>query len=551
MGLPDRWEACSRTIFLQDKPSAFAYRGNTIAVGSKSNVELLDAITGVRTLALHGHTDKILSIAFSPDGTLLVSRSEDNTVKLWDIQTGGVIRTFSDNTCFVSAASISPDGTTLALGTRSGSICLWDVRTGKCHPITTCQDFPVNIVDFSPTDSRRLISSSGFATVQEWNIDGDQIGTSCHEGGRVADLAYALDGAQFVSCGQEVATVRESGSGAVVVKLGGQNLSKCCFSPDGRFVACSGDATIYIWDITVPGARLIERLVGHSKPITFVTFPSSLVSGSSDKSVKFWQSSSFSAESTTRHAAEIPLRGSAPIKSVKFFADHNTVVTSDESGVVKTWDITMGTCKSTFSTPAEGLRDTHLEDDALVIVWGKNNKNQHQYHIWDVYGGQLLREFSKFPFDLQDLKISEDGSKIFGLCSYDIEAVHMQTGSARTVRPRIGSVSNFFVHGSKVGISHSRSRGWNFGGPEVSDFGEFSDRPRLDLVDRFTGDMPVEPRRVEDTVTKSVVFHIPEKYVKPGAKVEWDGRYLLIWFESGEVAIMDFNPVQHALDRIR
>ena len=548
-GLPDRWDACSRTINLQGKPSAFAYQGNTIAVGLKSNVVLLDAITGVRMSALYGHTDTILSITFSLDGTLLVSRSKDETVKLWDIQTGGLIRTFSDHTRLVSAASISPDGTTIALGTTSGSICLWDVRTGRCHPIATLQGRKVNVVGFSPSDSRRFISSSGVATVQQWDVDGHQVGTSCYEECRVDDLTYASDGTRFVSCGQEVATVRDSESGEVVVKLGGQSLSRCCFSPDGRFVACGGDTTIYVWDITTSGARPIKPLVGHSKHITFLTFSSSLVSGSSDQSVKFWQSSNFLAESAaTDHVATFPLRGPVPIRSVNLFAGDNTVVTSDESGVVKTWEIITGTCKSSFSTPAEGPRDTHLEGDALTIVWRTSNKSQHQYHIWDVYKGQLLRTSRKFNSDIENLKISGDGAKIFGLGDHHIEAVSMETGDALRVWLKGRRASNFFVRGSKVGIDHSRGRGWDFVGSKVPEFGEFPDRPRLDLADRFTGDAPVEPRWIEDTVSKRPVFHIPKKYAKPGTRVEWDGRYLLIWSESGEVAIMDFDPVQRALD---
>ena len=553
MGLPDRWDACSRTILLQGNPSAFAYRGDTIAVGLESNVGLLDAITGVRTSVLRGHTGTILSIAFSPDGTLLVSRSQDNTVKLWDIQTGGLIRTFNDLTCLVSAVSIASDSSTIALGTRSGSIRLWDVRTGKYHPIAkTRWGDAVTVISFSPVDSQRLISSSEKGNVQQWDVDGRPIGTSHHEKHKVDDLAYAPDGTRFISCGDNAATVRDTKSGAVVVKLGVsgmESLSQCRFSSDGKFVACGGNATIYVWDITIPGARLVGSLVGHSKPITFLAFSSSLVSGSSDQSVKFWQSSSFLAESTTiGHAAAPSLRGSTPIRSVNLFAEHNTVVTSDESGVVKTWDITTGTCKSSFSTPAKGPRDTHLEGDTLIIAWATDSESQHQYHVRDVCKGRPLQKFSKLPFETKDLKISGDGSKIFGLGPSHIEAVSIQTEDARRVELEGRSISNFFVNGLKAVISNSQGMGWDFGVSGAPSFGKFADRPRLDLVDRFTEHTAVEPHCIEDTVTKRVVFHIPEKYMKPGMKVEWDGRYLLVWSGSGEAVVMDFDPVRCALD---
>ena len=543
MGLPDRWDACSRTISLQGKPSSFAYRGDTIAVGLGSSVELLDAVTGVGTSALRGSTSTVLSVTFSLDGTLLVSRSKDKTIRLWDIQTGGVIRTFSDRTCLISATSISPDNTTIALGTSDGSIRLWDVRTGKCHPITRGQGGKVNVVSFLPSNSKRLISSLWNGEVQQMEVNGHEIEPSWHDDEAVVDLAYALDGTRFVSCGRRHVRVRDSKDGGGFYWLAEEVLSRCCFSPDGRFVACSGNTTIYVWDATIPGVPLVERLVGHSLPITFLAFSSSLVSGSSDQSVKFWQSSNFLAKSTPT------LRGSAPIRSVKFFTEDSTIVTSDASGVVKTWDLFTGTCKSTFSTPAEGPCDTHLEGDTLIIVWHTND--QGQYHIWDVYGHRSLRSFYTYSHDIDHLKVSGDGSNIFGLGDDHIEVVSLQTGDARGVYFEPREAFGFFVCGSKVGIGHSRGMGWDFGGPEVPDFGEFPDRPRLDLVNRFTGDTSVGPRWIQDTVTKRLVFRLPERCTRSGTQVEWDGRYLLVWDQLGEVVIMDFDPVRCALDNIR
>ena len=551
MGLPHQWDACSRTIFLPSNPSAFAHHGDTIAVGLGSTVELLDAITGVRMSALHGHIATISSLAFSPDGTLLLSRSGYEAIKLWDIQTGGLIRAISDHTCVVLAASISPDSTTIALGTTSGSIRLWDVRTGKCRSITTRHESSIYAITFSPTDSQRLISSAWGGVIEEWDI-GNQTGSSYLEDHSVAHIAYALDGTRFISCGDKGATVRDSKRGNVVrLRVPGEVfLSQCCFSPNGEFVACSGDTTIYVWDITISGARLVETLVGHSKRITFLSFPSSLVSGSSDQSLKFWQSSGLLAKSkTTDRVAALPLCDPAQICSVKLFGEDGTVVTTGKSGLVKTWDLMTGTYKTSFSTPAMGPHDTHLEGDTLIVVWFTNNKNQGQYHVWDVYNGRLLRKFDKSSSDISDLKISGDGSKIFGLGSSHIEAVSMQTGDARRVwlTERERGAFKFIVHGSQVVIDNSRGRAWDFGASEVPSFGEFIDRPRLDFVGRST----VEPRWIEDTVTNRLVFRLPEKYTKPGTNVEWDGRYLLFWYESGEVVIIDFDPVQRAIDRIR
>lgn len=557
IGLPEQWDACSRTILLKRQPTAFAYGGGVLAVGFQSDVELLDPITGIRTSVLCGHKATICSLAFSLDGALLVSRSEDGSVKLWDVQTGGVIKTFDDyhvvltdpiyESIFItphllddsaapsspfsstpsprlSAASISPDGTTIALGTEEGEIHLWDVRTGERRVIKTGQNTEVAVISFSPTDPRRFLSSSRSGVIEQWDIDGHHIRTfHHHEEDRVNDLTYTLDGTRAVSCGGMVATVWDSESGVVVVELDAPEptfLHRCCLSPDGRLVACVADTNIFVWDITISGARLVGRL-GHSRAVTFITFSSSLISGSKDRSVKFWQTRSFLADSETTDRMAEP-RGSTSIMSVNLFAKDHTVVSSDQSGMVKTWDLVTGFCKDSSWTPAQGERDTHLAGGSLVIIWCAEG----EYHVWDVYNSQLLRKFPSTFTLLRDLTISRDGSEIFGWGTRSMETVSMERG-------RVTSWRELFV----VALVGSST------GPKVSTLREFPDRPYLDFVDWPTAALGIEPRWIGDTVTKRLVFRLPERYMKSDVEIRWDGRYVLVWSRSGVMVITDLSSV--------
>lgn len=83
-----------------------------------------------------GHSDRVNSVAFSPDGRILASGSFDDTIKLWDTASGRELRTLSESPVYVSqqlyeragnySVAFSPDGRTLAAGSGDHSIKIWD-----------------------------------------------------------------------------------------------------------------------------------------------------------------------------------------------------------------------------------------------------------------------------------------------------------------------------------------------------------------------------------------------------------------------------------------
>jgi WD40 repeat protein len=110
----------------------------------------------------------------------------------------------------------------------------------------------------------------------------------------------------------------------------------CCFSPDGRLIAAAVGKTAYVWDITSPDPHPIETFVGHTSDITSLVFssPSSLISASNDKSVKFWQTGALSADLVASDLESIPFT-LPPILSVSLQARAGIAVSSDEDGVVR------------------------------------------------------------------------------------------------------------------------------------------------------------------------------------------------------------------------
>ncbi len=194
-------------------------------------------------LALHGHSDVVCGVAYSPDGKHIASASADKTIKVWDSATGQEVLTIQGHRYFVCDVAYSPDGTRIVSGSLDKTVRVWDAATG-----------------------RELLTLNGHTKP-------------------VNSVAYRSDGQQIVSGGYDnTLKVWDAKTGRELFTLDGHTAGVICvtFSPDSKHIASgSSDQTLKIWD-AVTGQETFT-FGGHAGPVSSVAYsPDStrIVSGS-------------------------------------------------------------------------------------------------------------------------------------------------------------------------------------------------------------------------------------------------------------------------------
>ena len=311
---------------------SFGNAGNT-------RFELFDISTQRNLIAtLEGHTGRVNSVAFSPDGTTLASGSWDPSIKLWDVATRTNIATRTRFTSGVYSVSFSPDGAILASGSGDTVTHLWDVATWAM--ITTLQGHTdeVNSVSFSP-DGNILASGSEDRTIKLWDVAArTNIATLEGHTSGVTSVSFSPGGAILAS-GSWDDTVKlwDVVTGTNIATLEGHrgNVYSVSFSPGGRLLASgagSWDRTIKLWDV-VTGTN-IAAFTGHGSGVNSVSFSPDgaiLASGSWDDTVKLWDMSLYITSSMLASASDFDGDGTVGFADFLQFVEQFGLNQEDEA----------------------------------------------------------------------------------------------------------------------------------------------------------------------------------------------------------------------------
>ncbi|KIM20000.1 hypothetical protein M408DRAFT_40904, partial [Serendipita vermifera MAFF 305830] len=477
----DKWPPIQNLIPCVTECVAFSPDGTRIVSSFQAQaIRVWDAETAKMIAGpFEGHTRVVMSVAFSPDGTRIVSGSADTTIRVWDAETAELVTgPFEGHTDVVKSVAFSPDGLCIVSGSADMTIRVWDAKTmealaGPFEGHTAS----VNSVAFSP-DGLRIVSGSDDKTIRLWDAETAAPIAGPFEGHTswVGSIAFSPDGKRIVS-GSEDSTIRvwdvetaEVVTGTVESYLNW--VKSVAFSPDGaRVVSGSDDGIIRLWDAET--AELIsEPFEGHNETITCVAFSpdgTRIVSSSYDATIRLWDAEIVD-EVVEVVEADI---GSTGAVCVSISPDGRRIASGSLDGVVWVWNAETA---EVFAGPFEGdeapVSCVAFSPDGTRIVSGAY---WDAFCVWDAETTDvILGPFEGHTGSVRSVVFSTDGLYIASGSSdqtirvWDAETAALMAGPFEGHTGGVTSIA-FSSDGTRIvsGSSDQTIRVWDTGTAEM------------------------------------------------------------------------------------
>ncbi|MCP4787296.1 MAG: protein kinase [Fuerstiella sp.] len=344
----------------------------------------------------HGHWKEVRGVAFSPDGTRVVTGSGDAGIKLWDANTGQELNTLWGHQGAIDEVVFSPDGTRIASAGSDRILRIWDARSGQT--IATLEGHKDDVVGlaFSP-NGEQLVSASRDATVKLWDTrSGREISTFEH-GEPVADVALSPDGNRLVSCGDSAIVLWNVATGQELVRRdrnarppsvrytrSNYATTSIAFSPDGKHIAAASFDTVTLWDAAL--TQTIWTGIGRGGWIRDLCFSPDgtriASTGEKDRQIRVWD---------VRSGSEImALAGHGEtVRGVAFSPDGARLASVGGDKTLRFWDVRTG--KKTMSIRAHKnmVSGIAFSNDAARLASVSTDRT---FKLWDVTSGlEIIR----------------------------------------------------------------------------------------------------------------------------------------------------------------
>jgi WD40 repeat protein/CHAT domain-containing protein len=316
------------------RSAAFSPDGLLVVTASEDDTaRVWNAANGQPKVILSGHTGIVFTAMFSSDGQRIVTASYDSTARVWNAVNGQLLATLKGHGGPVYTAVFSTDGQHIITSGFDATTRIWNAANGRLLATLSGQSDRVFTSMFSP-DSQRIVTASGDTTAQVWNAaNGKLVATlTDHAGSHVSAAAFSPDGQRIITA-SDTARVWDSASGKLLATLdSGAPVWSALFSPDSQRIITTGyDSTARLWN--APDGQLLATLSGGIGKVDGPVFSpdSQLIVTASNDSPKVWNVANGQQRATlTGHTATV--------WSAVFSRDGQRIVTASADHTVRVWN---------------------------------------------------------------------------------------------------------------------------------------------------------------------------------------------------------------------
>jgi WD40 repeat protein len=375
------------------------------------------------------HIGSVQSVSISPEGKQGVSGSSDNTLRLWDLESGECLRILAGHTATVSTVSITPNGKTAFSGSDDGTLRVWNLENGKCLKTLKGHTRPVKSVSVTP-DGKKAVSGSEDKTFRVWDvITGECLKTLgmglCWALSPVPSVSITSDGNRALSVGgrwNQDLQLWDIDSGKCLKTLieptnapHEHPIKSICITPDGeRALSASYDRTLRVWDLE--SGKCLKRLKGHEGSVECVSMTpdgKTAISGGGwshqtaffDTTLRVWDIEGGQCLKTIR-------KHPSSVTSVSITSDGKKAFSGSDDGTLRVWNLEGG---ESLRTAADQLDLGKTVSIACVTPDGKRailtKWESSDLFLWDFENAQQSRTLSGHTVASNSVIMTSDGKK--------------------------------------------------------------------------------------------------------------------------------------------